>query len=48
MILINDQIISPILVKSLQELNVPVIKQGNSSEMPDGDFFLLLTNIKRY
>ena len=42
MILINDQIISPILVKSLQELNVPVIKQGNSSEMPDGDFFSII------
>ncbi|BDG47770.1 MULTISPECIES: ATP-grasp domain-containing protein [Parageobacillus] len=33
MIIINDQIISPILVKSLQELNVPVFKQGNRSEM---------------
>lgn len=33
MILIDDQIISPILVKSLQELNVPVFKQGNRSEM---------------
>ncbi|WP_199426607.1 ATP-grasp domain-containing protein [Thermaerobacillus caldiproteolyticus] len=33
MILINDQIISPILVESLQELNIPVFKQGNRSEM---------------
>ncbi|REK59961.1 MAG: hypothetical protein C6P36_00845 [Geobacillus sp.] len=33
MILINDQIISPILVESIQELNVPVFKQGNRSEM---------------
>jgi hypothetical protein len=33
MLLINDQIISPILAESLQELNVPVFKQGNHSEM---------------
>lgn len=34
MILLDDQIISPILVKTLQELNVPVFKQGNHWEMP--------------
>lgn len=33
MILINDQIISPILIKSLQELNVPVFKHGGCSEI---------------
>lgn len=35
MILLDDQIISPILVKSLQELDVPVFKQSNRPEMPD-------------
>jgi len=33
MILLDDQIISPILVKSLQELDVPVFKQSNRPEM---------------
>jgi ATP-grasp domain len=33
MIIINDQIISPILVESLQELNIPVFMQGNRPEM---------------
>jgi len=33
MIIIQDQIISPILVQSLQELNVPVFKHGQCSEI---------------
>ncbi|QHC05176.1 ATP-grasp domain-containing protein [Anoxybacillus sp. PDR2] len=36
MILINDQIISPILLASLQELDIPVLVQGNPSNSLNG------------
>ncbi|WP_027410553.1 ATP-grasp domain-containing protein [Anoxybacteroides tepidamans] len=49
MILINDQIISPILLESLEEMNIPVFKQGNRSGlsnslnvMGDKQFFSLV------